>query len=118
MLILGGIYQKDFGGCKVAGIGPPTESSPRCRKVRGVFFWQPMSLSKRTRFNIFKRDGFRCLYCGKTPPENRLYFERKYGNASKVAANTEAAMLANQTAKENKRLKFLSSYAPGLEPDR
>lgn len=26
------------------------------------------SLSKRTRFEIFKRDGFQCAYCGNTPP--------------------------------------------------
>lgn len=25
-------------------------------------------LSKRVRFNVFKRDGFRCQYCGRTPP--------------------------------------------------
>jgi len=27
------------------------------------------SLSKKTRFEIFKRDGFTCQYCGKTPPQ-------------------------------------------------
>lgn len=26
-------------------------------------------ISKRTRFEIFKRDGFQCLYCGRKPPE-------------------------------------------------
>jgi len=31
-----------------------------------------MSLSKRTRFEVFKRDGFRCTYCGKRPPEVML----------------------------------------------
>lgn len=25
-------------------------------------------LSKRTRFEVFKRDGFACQYCGRTPP--------------------------------------------------
>lgn len=28
-----------------------------------------MSVSKRTRFEVFKRDGFRCIYCGRTPPQ-------------------------------------------------
>lgn len=28
-----------------------------------------MSLSKKTRFEIFKRDGFTCQYCGRRPPE-------------------------------------------------
>lgn len=27
-----------------------------------------MSLSKKTRFEIFKRDGFTCQYCGEHPP--------------------------------------------------
>lgn len=31
-----------------------------------------MSLSKKTRFEVFKRDGFQCAYCGKTPPEVAL----------------------------------------------
>jgi hypothetical protein len=26
-------------------------------------------MSKKIRFEVFKRDGFRCGYCGKTPPE-------------------------------------------------
>lgn len=28
-----------------------------------------MSLSKKLRFEVFKRDGFRCMYCGAHPPE-------------------------------------------------
>lgn len=30
-------------------------------------------LSKRTRFNVFKRDLFTCQYCGRTPPEVVLH---------------------------------------------
>jgi hypothetical protein len=26
-------------------------------------------LSKRTRFEVFKRDGFQCVYCGRHPPD-------------------------------------------------
>jgi hypothetical protein len=26
-------------------------------------------ISKRTRFEVFKRDGFKCQYCGQTPPQ-------------------------------------------------
>jgi hypothetical protein len=28
-----------------------------------------MSLSKKIRFEVLKRDGFKCGYCGKTPPD-------------------------------------------------
>ena len=28
-----------------------------------------MSVSKKLRFEVFKRDGFQCQYCGKQPPE-------------------------------------------------
>lgn len=31
-----------------------------------------VGLSKRTRFEVFKRDGFICQYCGKHPPEVTL----------------------------------------------
>src|SRR5689334_18686208 len=31
-----------------------------------------MAVSKRTRFEVFKRDGFRCLYCGASPLTNTL----------------------------------------------
>lgn len=27
-----------------------------------------MAVSKRLRFEVFKRDGFKCQYCGRTPP--------------------------------------------------
>lgn len=28
-----------------------------------------MPISKRKRFEVFKRDGFKCQYCGRTPPD-------------------------------------------------
>ena len=31
-----------------------------------------MAISKKIRFEVFKRDGFQCAYCGKTPPEVSL----------------------------------------------
>lgn len=34
-----------------------------------------MSLSVRTRFEVFKRDRFTCAYCGRTPPEVLLHVD-------------------------------------------
>ena len=31
-----------------------------------------MTISKKLRFEVFKRDGFKCAYCGKSPPEVML----------------------------------------------
>ena len=31
-----------------------------------------MAISKKIRFEVFKRDGFKCAYCGKNPPEVTL----------------------------------------------
>ena len=31
-----------------------------------------MAITKKIRFEVFKRDGFRCTYCGKTPPSVTL----------------------------------------------
>lgn len=31
-----------------------------------------MAISKKTRFEVFKRDGFKCQYCGQTPPSVTL----------------------------------------------
>ena len=31
-----------------------------------------MSVSKKIRFEVFKRDGFSCAYCGKSPPKVTL----------------------------------------------
>jgi len=33
------------------------------------------STSKRLRFEIFKRDGFRCVYCGATPVQSPLHMD-------------------------------------------
>lgn len=34
-----------------------------------------MAISTRTRFEIFKRDGFRCAYCGAAPTETPLHVD-------------------------------------------
>lgn len=33
------------------------------------------AISKKTRFDVFKRDGFTCQYCGAHPPEVVLHID-------------------------------------------
>jgi 5-methylcytosine-specific restriction endonuclease McrA len=47
-------------------IGPPTQSI-RSTSVRQKF--ERIPLTNRQRFEILKRDGFTCQYCGRKPPE-------------------------------------------------
>lgn len=42
---------------------PLTDASARDKRL---------PLSKKTRFEVFKRDGFACMYCGKHPPDTLL----------------------------------------------
>ena len=46
---------------------------PHAFNLKGIPIISPapkrLSLSKKLRFEVFKRDGFRCQYCGATAPE-------------------------------------------------
>jgi len=33
------------------------------------------TISKKTRFDVFKRDGFKCAYCGESPPNVTLHVD-------------------------------------------
>jgi hypothetical protein len=41
-----------------------------------------MPLSKRTRFEVFKRDGFSCQYCGRRPPDVVLEVDHVHPRAA------------------------------------
>jgi len=41
-----------------------------------------MAESKRVRFEVFKRDGFQCQYCGRTPPEITLELDHILARAN------------------------------------
>lgn len=43
--------------------------------LRGAYFMERKALSKRTRFEIFKRDRFRCTYCGATPVDRPMHVD-------------------------------------------
>ncbi len=33
------------------------------------------AIAPRLRFEVLKRDGFKCVYCGRRPPEVRLHLD-------------------------------------------
>lgn len=59
-----------------------------------------MSLSVRTRFEVFKRDRFTCSYCGRTPPEILLEVDhilpRAAGGTDDIANLTTACATCNR----------------------
>ena len=59
-----------------------------------------MSLSVRTRFDVFKRDRYTCQYCGKTPPDVLLEVDhitpRAAGGGDEMANLTSACWECNR----------------------
>jgi 5-methylcytosine-specific restriction endonuclease McrA len=54
---------------QIVQIGPPTQSI-RSYSVKQKY--ERIPLTNRQRFEILKRDGFTCQYCGRKPPEVTL----------------------------------------------
>ena len=48
-----------------------------------------MSVSKKVRFEVFKRDNFQCQYCGNTPPKVVLELDHVLPKAKKGKDNIE-----------------------------
>lgn len=66
-----------------------------------------MALSKKIRFEVFKRDGFQCGYCGKQPPEVILevdHIEPKSKGGSDYINNLLTACFDCNRGKSNKTL--------------
>ncbi len=72
-------------------------------------------LSKRTRFEVFKRDGFRCAYCGRTPPDVLLHVDHIVAVAN--GGGNDAANLVTACADCNlgKSSVPLTAVAASLE---
>jgi hypothetical protein len=72
-----------------------------------------MAIGKRLRFEIFKRDGFKCVYCGATPMATPLHVdhvEPKAGGGSDDPSNLVTACASCNLGKsdvplDRKRLK-------------
>lgn len=65
------------------------------------------SMSKSLRFEVFKRDGFRCVYCGATPLQKALrvdHVEPVSGGGSDSPANLATACFDCNAGKAARRL--------------
>lgn len=73
-------------------------------------------LSKKTRFDVFKRDGFRCVYCGATPSETVL-LEADHVHPVAQGGTNEIDNLVTScdSCNRGKGARLLSSVPPSLE---
>lgn len=66
-----------------------------------------MSISKKRRFEVFKRDGFKCAYCGASPPSTILevdHIEPKSGGGKNDINNLVTACFGCNRGKSNTSL--------------
>jgi HNH endonuclease len=74
-----------------------------------------MSLSVRTRFEIFKRDRFTCAYCGQTPPNVLLECDHVVPRAAGGSDEIENLITACQDCNRGKSSRLLDeSFAPTI----
>lgn len=80
-------------------------------------------VSTRTRFEIFKRDGFRCLYCGATPLQRPLHVDHVLAIAN-GGDNSQANLVTacgdcnlGKSAVPLDRKKFNATIATQAEKD-
>lgn len=74
-----------------------------------------MAISKKIRFEIFKRDGFQCQYCGKTPPEVVLEIDHIKPRKRKGKDNEENLITACFDCNRGKGAEELKIAPPKTE---
>lgn len=80
-----------------------------------------MTVSKRARFEIFKRDGFACRYCGRTPPDVLLHVDHvipRSDNGSDDPDNLTTACQDCNLGKSNKPLNQRLPSSPSVDEVR
>ena len=78
-----------------------------------------MTLSVRTRFEVFKRDRFTCRYCGQTPPQVLLEVDHILPRAAGGGDETENLVTSCQDCNRGKSDKLLTEGAvAGVGPDQ
>lgn len=71
-------------------------------------------LSKRTRFEVFKRDGFKCQYCGATPPGALLHVDHIIAVANGGGNGKDNLITACQSCNLGKSAVPLASVPASL----
>lgn len=71
-----------------------------------------MSLSKKTRFDVFKRDGFTCAYCGRKPPAVTLEVDHIIPRAEGGGDEIENLVTSCFDCNRGKRDGLLDDRAP------
>lgn len=74
-------------------------------------------LSKRTRFEIFKRDGFTCQYCGRRPPEVVLEVDHIHPRSKGGADNDINLISSCADCNRGKAAKMLTDVSPRPDAD-
>jgi hypothetical protein len=71
-------------------------------------------LSKKTRFEVFKRDGFKCMYCGAHPPEAVLEADHIKPVAEGGSNRMDNLVTACFACNRGKAARSLDSVPQGL----
>jgi len=97
---------------------------PTCRRhghrTEGSFIWSNVSrktIGKRQRFEIFKRDGFTCQYCGAKPPDVTLVVDH-INPISQGGDNDELNLITScESCNQGKSDKTLNRISPKPDAD-
>lgn len=73
------------------------------------------SLGKRVRFDVFKRDGFQCQYCGATPPSVILQVDHIQPVADGGSNDADNLVTSCQPCNIGKGARALSSVPESLK---
>lgn len=73
-----------------------------------------IQISKKTRFEVFKRDGFVCQYCGATPPAVILHVDHIHPVAEGGANDQDNLVTACESCNLGKGARTLSSAPMAL----
>ena len=75
-----------------------------------------MSISKKIRFEVFKRDGFKCQYCGKSSPKVVLEVDHIIPKNKRGGDNPENLTTSCFDCNRGKGKNLLEEYKEGTDP--